>query len=104
MDEEEKYENEKIDEHIKDLERMAESAYDFDDCKGKDCRKCEDLSKCLRGLRNAIGDLAQSQATILKNIKELDSTLFVLVKKALGKEVLVNEPKVIKKKTDGMYI
>jgi len=58
---------------IADLKAMADSAYER--CKEKHCHGCKNLDDCMLGLRNAIGDLAQSQSWIIKQLKILDYTV-----------------------------
>ncbi len=60
--------------YIKDLKLMAKSAYDLCD-PPKDCKKCRDLLTCMNGLRNSIGDLAESVAYNLENIVVLDDCI-----------------------------
>lgn len=60
----------KYDLYIDDLKKMAESAFDLEDCKS--CRTCKHFSDCFKGMRNSIGDLAETLASIFSYIKELD--------------------------------
>lgn len=58
---------------INDLKAMAETAYDR--CKEEHCVGCKNIDDCMLSLRNAIGDLAQSQSWIIEQLKCLDHTV-----------------------------
>ncbi len=90
----------KLHTYVKDLRNMAQDCYDI--CKpdeGKSCEKCPDILKCMNGLRNAIGDIAETLAWTLEQINILDKTLEDVVKMAHSDlEELADTATEIKKK------
>ena len=72
--------NEKIQVYVNDLRAMAKDAYKL--CKpedGKNCKDCDSLLKCMNGLRNSVGDLAESLAWSLEQIAILDNTMAISI-------------------------
>lgn len=63
----------KIREYVSDLRKMSKSCYDLKGC--TDCAKCEDMTECLQGLRNGLGDIAETLAWLIENIDVLDDTI-----------------------------
>ena len=71
---------EKIKTYVNDLRAMAKDAYKL--CKAEDgdrCKDCNDLLDCMNGLRNSIGDLAESLAWSLEQISILDDTMAISI-------------------------
>ena len=66
--------------YAKDLEVMAKSAYDQKEC--GDCLKCDEATKCIRGLRNGIGDLAETMEWLIREMRKLDSSVYDIVSMA----------------------
>jgi len=63
--------------YAKDLEAMSKSAYDQKEC--DNCLKCDEVTKCIKGLRNGIGDLAETMAWLIREMKKLDSSVYDIV-------------------------
>jgi len=62
-----------IEDIIEDCEKMAQMAYDLEDC--GDCKTCDSLNNCFMGMRNSIGDIAKTLKFVFINIKELDDII-----------------------------
>jgi len=72
-----KKEKENTETYIKDLIEMAKSAWACEEC--EDCMKCENHTTCIIGLRNAVGDLAETLAWLVKEITKIDGAIVDLV-------------------------
>ncbi|MHA1795237.1 MAG: hypothetical protein ACTSUK_03935 [Promethearchaeota archaeon] len=60
-----------LEELIKALKERAETEIDCDE----DCRTCEYLPDCIRGIRMAIGDIAGILAMVLEKVKKIADLL-----------------------------
>lgn len=69
----------KITEYVEDLQEMAKTCFALgEEC--KNCSGCPQLTECIHGIRNAVGDLAETVAWIIQNMSILDDTICDMAK------------------------
>jgi len=66
-----------MNDYANNLEAMGDDAKKIDTC--GDCDDCKDFTKCIKGIRFGIADLAETIAWIIREMHKLDTSVMDII-------------------------